>query len=48
VNDSLKAYERRSDEEYENAECIYKVENLKNPDEMKKLTEWRKARYFDV
>ena len=48
VNDSLKAYERRSDEEYENAECIYKVENLKNPDEMKKLTGWRKARYFDV
>lgn len=48
VNDSLKAHERRSDEEYENAECIYKVDNLMNEDEMKKLTEWRKARYFDV
>lgn len=37
----------KEDIRYENAECIYEVENIRNEDEMKKLADWRKPRHFD-
>jgi hypothetical protein len=35
----------REDIRYENAECIYEVENMKNEDKMKKLADWRKPKH---